>query len=85
MAPAQEFEHTRAKRQVPQAVAEQVPDALRCDVELRRFLTEVSHQAITADDDSAGVSYVQSQHNLGTCVSPDGAGQPAKQVSIQTA
>ncbi len=51
-------------------VAEQVPDALRCDVELRHFLAEVSHQAITADGDSAGVSYVQSQHNWPAPASP---------------
>ena len=51
-------------------VAEQVPDVLRCDVKLRRFLADVSHQAITADGDSAGVSYMQSQHNCPAPASP---------------
>ena len=46
-----------------QRVAEQVPNVLRCDVELRRFLADVSHPVVTADGANVGVSYVQSQHD----------------------
>ena len=44
-------------------VAEQVPDVLRCDAELRRFLADASHPVVTAEGANAGVSYVQSQHD----------------------
>ena len=44
-------------------VAEQVPDVLRCDAELRRFLADVSHPVVTADGANVGVSYVQSHHD----------------------
>ena len=44
-------------------VAEQVPDVLRCDAELRRFLADAAHSVVTTDDANAGVSYVQSQHD----------------------
>ena len=42
--------------------AGQAQDGLRCDAELRRFLTDASHSVVTADGANAAVSYVQSQH-----------------------
>ncbi len=43
--------------------AGQAQDELRCDAELRRFLTDASHSVVTADGANAAVSYVQSQHD----------------------
>lgn len=43
-------------------VAEQVPDLLRCDVEMRRFLAGDTIWVATADGANVGVSYVQSQY-----------------------
>ncbi len=43
-------------------VAGQAQDGLRCDAELRRFLTDASHSVVTADGANIVVSYVQSQH-----------------------
>ena len=43
-------------------VAEQVPNTLRCDIELRQFLAGSTVWVATADGANVGVSYVQSQY-----------------------